>query len=148
MKKGDRSEEGKIKDVVPKAWSSAAPGSYQRNPGTMVFEDATSSCSRCCSVAAELLIGLSKLYVMQSCLGRASLRAINRARITLNRYDLSCRTYEPAQQHRYVSDTSAKIQDALPRTNPGSAEESLRNWASRPACRIKRSCSASELPSR
>jgi hypothetical protein len=31
--KRDRSEEGKIKDVVPKAWSSAAPGSHQRNPG-------------------------------------------------------------------------------------------------------------------
>jgi hypothetical protein len=73
-------------------------------------------------------IGLSEFYVMQSCLGRASLRAINRARVTLNCYDLSCRTYEPAQQHRYVSDTSAKIQDALPRANPGFSEEPLRNW--------------------
>src|SRR5271165_3747297 len=107
--------------AVTGLWHQAPTSAIQ---GTTVFEDATSSCSRCCSVSN---IGLSELHVRQSCLGRASLRAINRARVTLNRYDLSCRTYQPAQQHRYVSDTSAKIQDALPRANPGFAEEPLRN---------------------
>jgi hypothetical protein len=48
--------------------------------------------------------------------------------VTLDRYDLSCRTYEPAQQHRYVSDARAKIQDAVPGGNSGFAEEPLRNW--------------------
>jgi hypothetical protein len=49
----------------------------------------TNQCVERC-VARELSnIGLSEPYVMQSCLGRASLRAIDRASVTLDRYNLS-----------------------------------------------------------
>jgi hypothetical protein len=34
----------------------------------------------------------------------------------------------PRYEHRYISDTRAKIQDALPRANSGFPEEPLRTW--------------------
>jgi|HubBroStandDraft_6_1064221.scaffolds.fasta_scaffold3657333_1 hypothetical protein len=53
---------------------------------------------------------------------------MDRTGVTLDRYYFSGRTYEPRYEHSYISDTGAKIQDALPGANFGFPEEPLRTW--------------------
>jgi len=81
-------------------------------------------------VARELIdIGVSERHILQPRFDHPSLSSIDRARISLDRYDLAGRTYKVTEENRYISNPSANIEDPLPGAKPGFAQESFRDWS-------------------
>ena len=72
-------------------------------------------------------IGFDKSHVLQAGRGCASPGAMDGARLTLDRHDLSGGTDEPAQKHGHIPDARAKIKNALAKANSSLAKEILGN---------------------
>ena len=73
-------------------------------------------------------IALHEAHVVETGVGDANSGARNRVRVAFYPYHFTRRTNQPGRQHGHVSGAGAEVEDSLPPTDAGFAEELLGDW--------------------